>query len=311
MTNYDVIGDVHGHADRLLGLLRTMGYAERGGAWRHPDREAVFVGDLIDRGPQQLATIDIVRRMVDAGTAQVIAGNHEFNAVAYATPNDGGGHLRPRTPKNDAQHAAFIAAVGVDSALHRELVAWFTTMPLWLELDGLRVVHACWSDAHVEYLRPFVSERDSLTEQLVVDASTEGHPAYESIETLLKGPEVELPNGMSFSDKGGHVRHRVRLKWWDQSAINWRDLLGPDDPIFDADANPVDALPDEPIPDHLSKRYTGDVPVIFGHYWFEAPLEVTNPLALCVDYSAGVGGPLAAYRYDGEPTLRADHLVSF
>jgi hypothetical protein len=311
MTNYDVIGDVHGHADRLIGLLRTMGYAERNGAWRHPDREAIFVGDLIDRGPQQLETIDIVRHMVDAGTGRVIAGNHEFNAVAYATPSSGGGHLRPRTPKNDAQHAAFIAAVGSDSALHRELVAWFMTMPLWLELDGLRVIHACWSDEHIDHLRPLVSEHDTLTEQLVVDASTETHRAYESIETLLKGPEVELPYGMTFRDKGNHERHRVRLKWWDDAAITWRDLLGPDEPIFDADGNPIDALPDEPIPPHLSKRYTGDVPVIFGHYWFEAPLEVTNPLALCVDYSAGAGRPLAAYRYDGEPRLRADRLVSF
>jgi hypothetical protein len=311
VTNYDVIGDVHGHADRLVGLLRTMGYAERHGAWRHAGRQAIFVGDLIDRGPQQLETIEVVRRMVDTGTAQVVAGNHEFNAVAYATQKDGGGHLRPRTPKNDAQHAAFVAAVGVDSALHRELVAWFMTMPLWLELDGLRAVHACWSDADVEYLRPLVSEHDSLTEQLVVDASTDTHPAYESIETLLKGPEVDLPNGMTFRDKGNYERHRARLKWWDESATTWRDLLGPGEPVFDADGNPVDALPDEPIPRHLSKRYTGDVPVIFGHYWFESPPDITNPRALCVDYSAGAGRPLAAYRYDGEPTLRADHFVSF
>jgi hypothetical protein len=241
----------------------------------------------------------------------VVAGNHEFNAVAYATSSGRGGHLRERSPKNEAQHAAFIAAVGLDSALQRELVAWFTTLPLWLELDGLRVIHACWSDAEIEYLRPLVSGQDSLTEQLVVDASTEAHPAYDAIETLLKGPEVDLPNGMSFHDKGNHRRRRARLTWWDDSATNWRDLLGPDEPVFDADGDPVDALPDEPIPTHLSKRYTGDVPVIFGHYWFRAPLEVTNPLALCVDYSAGAGGPLAAYRFDGEPGLRADHLVRF
>ncbi len=135
MTGYDVIGDVHGHADALTGLLRSMGYSDRDGAWRHPGRQAIFVGDLIDRGPQQLEAIDIVRRMVDAGTAQVVLGNHEFNAVAYATPTDGG-HLRTRSKKHRQQHAAFIAAVGEDSPLHHELVAWFMTIPLWLELDG-------------------------------------------------------------------------------------------------------------------------------------------------------------------------------
>ena len=53
------------------------------------------------------------------------------------------------------------------------------------------------------------------------------------------------------------------------------------------------------------------IPLIFGHYWFEAPLEATSPLAQCVDYSAGAGGPLAAHRFDGEPTLSADKLLSY
>ncbi len=310
-TRYDVIGDVHGHADALVGLLRQMGYAERTGAWRHPERQAIFVGDLIDRGPQQLETVDIVRRMVDAGTAQVCLGNHEFNAVAYATPRDAGGHLRPHSRKNRKQHAAFIAAVALDSPLHRDLVGWFKTIPLWLELDGLRVIHACWSEPDLVFLRGRVSATNSLTDELVVDASANDHRAYAAVETILKGPEVTLPNGMKSRDKDHHPRTNVRLKWWDGSATNWSGLLSPGQTVVDADGTVVDGLPDEPIPDRLSRHYDSDVPVIFGHYWFEAPLAVTNSRALCVDYSAGAGGPLAAYRFDGEATLRADKLVSF
>src|SRR5262245_44666221 len=67
-TGYDVIGDVHGHADKLIGLLGERGYGPAGGVWVHADRMAVFVGDLIDRGPQQLETIDVVRPMVAAET---------------------------------------------------------------------------------------------------------------------------------------------------------------------------------------------------------------------------------------------------
>lgn len=48
---YDIIGDVHGHASALAALLTRLGYRETRGAWRHPDRQAIFVGDLIDRGP--------------------------------------------------------------------------------------------------------------------------------------------------------------------------------------------------------------------------------------------------------------------
>ena len=76
----DIIGDVHGQFDKLVGLLSYMGYRETAGTWRHPSRSAVFVGDIIDRGPKQLATIDLVRGMVEAGSAQCVLGNHEFNA---------------------------------------------------------------------------------------------------------------------------------------------------------------------------------------------------------------------------------------
>ena len=68
VSGYDVIGDIHGQADKLVGLLRHLGYNERQGAWRHSERTAVSVGDLIDRGPRQLDSIRIPRAMVEAGT---------------------------------------------------------------------------------------------------------------------------------------------------------------------------------------------------------------------------------------------------
>jgi hypothetical protein len=66
----DVIGDIHGHYDKLTALLKKLGYREKGGAWRHPDRSAVFVGDLIDRGMRQVATVELVRAMVEAGSVR-------------------------------------------------------------------------------------------------------------------------------------------------------------------------------------------------------------------------------------------------
>jgi hypothetical protein len=49
--HYDIIGDVHGHADALRRLLAELGYAEVQGAFRHDARKAIFVGDLVDRDP--------------------------------------------------------------------------------------------------------------------------------------------------------------------------------------------------------------------------------------------------------------------
>ena len=102
----DIIGDVHGQAEKLEALLGRLGYRRTGGAWRHPGRTAVFVGDLIDRGPGQLETLRIVRDMVEAGQARVTLGNHEFNAIAWATrdPGGAGDHLRPRTGERGARN---------------------------------------------------------------------------------------------------------------------------------------------------------------------------------------------------------------
>src|SRR5271165_2306735 len=147
MNRFDVIGDIHGQFDKLVELLRHMGYRETAGAWRHPDRTAIFVGDLIDRGPKQLATVDLVRRMVVAGAARCIMGNHEFNAIAWSMPDPQrpGKFLRDRDrPGNRQQHGLFLQQVGEESSLHAEVIAWLKTLPLWLDLGGLRVVHACW-----------------------------------------------------------------------------------------------------------------------------------------------------------------------
>lgn len=53
--------------------------------YHHDRRQAVFVGDFIDRGQAQLRVRQTVKDMVDAGSAQLVLGNHEFNALAYAT----------------------------------------------------------------------------------------------------------------------------------------------------------------------------------------------------------------------------------
>ena len=74
---FDLIGDIHGEHGKLVALLQLLGYREQDGAWRHRDRRAVFVGDLIDRGPQQVATVTLVRAMVEAGSAHCILGNHD------------------------------------------------------------------------------------------------------------------------------------------------------------------------------------------------------------------------------------------
>jgi len=81
---FDIIGDVHGCYDELTALLETLGYqvAADGSAAAHPGgRTAVFVGDLVDRGPATPAVLRLVMGMTAAGTGLSVTGNHEAKLV--------------------------------------------------------------------------------------------------------------------------------------------------------------------------------------------------------------------------------------
>src|SRR5580698_10478010 len=103
-AGFDIIGDIHGHADKLKGLLSKLGYELTGKGYRHPERKAFFVGDYIDRGPQIKETLEIVRFMVENDQAIALRGNHEYNALCFHFQETDGGHLRKHLIKNIIQH---------------------------------------------------------------------------------------------------------------------------------------------------------------------------------------------------------------
>jgi polynucleotide kinase-phosphatase len=79
---FDCIGDVHGCFDELCALLDRLGYEHVDGTRRHPaGRRALFLGDIVDRGPASLACLDLVRGMVAAGSAFCVPGNHDVKLV--------------------------------------------------------------------------------------------------------------------------------------------------------------------------------------------------------------------------------------
>lgn len=191
MEGYDIIGDVHGCATKLEALLVELGYQKAGGTgeYRHPDRQAVFVGDLIDRGDEQLQVLRIVKSMVDAGSAKIVMGNHEFNALAYDTewPPGSGTFLRRNTEKNTNQHQAFLDQVTGED--RRRYLKWFTTIPMWLDLGGVRVIHACWHEDSMRLVEKKCGSSAPFREvNHLVAASDENDPLFQAIETLLKGP---------------------------------------------------------------------------------------------------------------------------
>jgi len=317
MQGYDIIGDIHGCASELETLLAELGYAstDSNDPYRHPDRRAIFVGDLVDRGGEQLRVLEIVKRMVDAGSAQIVMGNHEFNAIAYATeyPPGSNQHLRQHTEKNHNQHRAFLEQLTDEQRF--DYIEWFKTMPLWLDLDGIRVVHACWHEKSMKYVESQLGSNQFNSPDQLVRASDKNDPLYETIEILLKGPEISLVehNQPPYQDKDGHLRSQARIRWWIESATTLREIAEIAPSFTTEDGNPYPRLPDiELAENERSYVYTGTVPVFYGHYWRRgSPQHIRDwtDHCACVDFSAVKGGELTAYRWSGETTIDEGHFL--
>jgi len=306
---WDVIGDVHGEAAKLEGLLAAMGYTDDGRSWRHPTRRAIFVGDLIDRGPQQAKVVAIARTMVAGGHAQVVAGNHEFNAIGFATPHgQGDDYCRPHSEKNRKQHQRYLDEIGWESALHGEHLDWFRSLSLTVEVDGLRVVHACWDDASLATLGPLLSDDGGFTDALIHAATEKGSEPWQAIEHLLKGPEIPIPRPYDFPK--GTPRHNARLQWWNPDAERLDEAVWIPGGATEADGSPYVLVDDSPVASPVDP-YRSTIPVIVGHYWFRGDPAPCSPNVACVDYSAAKGGPLVAYRWSGETELTAANFTAF
>lgn len=300
---YDIIGDIHGHANELVELLEIMGYAERNGCYSHPQRTAVFVGDYIDRGPAIRDVLTIVRNMVAEETAFAVMGNHEFNALAYATPdpNEPGQFLRPHDSRNNTQHAATLEQLS-DGELSTAL-DWFRSLPIALDLESIRTVHACWDTATISNLQRSLDEYGGFSAEFLQQATKPGTVVFNDLERVLKGPEAKLPDGLTVTDKEGQVRKRVRIRWFDEwSNQTMRSFALPTH----------EAVPDVPFPQtpNPAPYSAGEPPVFFGHYWL--PPQPPAPLAAnvaCLDYSVAKRGFLCGYRFNGESRLSVDNFV--
>ncbi len=291
---YDIIGDIHGQADKLEGLLLKLKYEMEDGIYGHNGRQAVFVGDFIDRGRQNRRVIEIVRNMVDYGHACAVMGNHEYNAICYHTPISETDWLRSHTKSNFRQHENFLKEYPQGQDDTNDVINWFKTLPLYLELDHFRVIHGCWDQAKIDQLRTWLDENGIIAKEGFFEESVNDKTLlFQIVERLLKGVEVKLPLGFSFKDKDGKERYDIRVKWWGEAGASFRKLA------FGYDDDVTNSFPDDQVPDSSSiPFYSSDnKPVFFGHYWMTGKPQLQNEKICCVDYSAGKGGDLVCYSF--------------
>ena len=296
---YDLIGDIHGFGTALEDLLKKMDYQKTNGVYKHSERKLVFLGDYIDRGSEHKKVLKIVRSMVDEGHAIALMGNHEYNALCFNTKKADGTFLRPHSSKNIGQHKAMLDEFSNDMANYQDYINWFYSLPLFMEQDQFRAIHATWHQDSIEELNAVLINH-CLSPELMHKAEEKGSSFNDAIEISLKGLEQKLPGKLSFKDKDKNERFAVRVKWWmDPNGKNLSDICLPPNP----------SLADLPADPTYKSYQEGEKPVFFGHYWMTGKPHILSANACCLDYSIAKNGVLTAYRFQEDGILSNDHLV--
>jgi hypothetical protein len=306
--SYDLIGDVHGCAHTLEHLLDTLGYRRQAGVWRHAQRQALFLGDIIDRGPRIREALHIVHDMVQAGQARCIMGNHEFNALGWSTPAaPGSGKQYVR--EHNARHARLIDETLNQFAQHphdwHDFLGWFYDMPLFLDAGRFRLVHACWDADLIQSLRS-VYPNGCIDEHFLQASAVHGSFANMAFNRLLRGTDMRLPDGLTLTGGDGLTRAFFRTKFWEDDPQTYGDI------VFQPDALPerVASTPLSATQKDTLLRYGIDEPLLFvGHYWRSGKPAAIRPNLACLDYSAVLYGKLVAYRLDQETRIDPNKFV--
>ena len=146
----DIVGDIHGEISALTELLSHLGYDENG---QHPEnRTLVFIGDFVDRGLSSPAVIRLVQKLMRNGRAVAVLGNHELSVLINDAKSGSSWWFSERIEKDLAEGYGKTERL-TDPQERQQALDWLASLPLALEREDLRVVHAAWHQPSIEKLR--------------------------------------------------------------------------------------------------------------------------------------------------------------
>jgi hypothetical protein len=250
----DIVGDIHGEIDALRDLLGHLGYSDDGS---HPEgRRLVFLGDLTDLGPDSPAVVEAVKRFVEADRAQCVLSNHDLNILLGDKKHDNHWFFGEEWSLEGEGHP-ITPAVLADDTICQTVLNFFESLPLVLEREDIRVVHACWDESMVEIARKS-SDVLALYHQHKdqIDTDHESRPKLDKIDRGLehqnRNPVKVLTSGKERRvevpfEASGKMRYEERVRWWEE---------------YDAD---------EPL-------------CVFGHYSVPEGESYSSAQAFCVDF---------------------------
>jgi hypothetical protein len=294
-----VVGDVHGEDEALDALL---GRPELAG------RFLVFVGDLVDRGPDSLAVVERVARLVAEGRAQCVLGNHELNLLLDRSREGNGwfwdrpDHWQRHGPRGLESHP-FPSRVLRSDAERAAVLAFLRTLPLAAHREDLQVVHACW---HPPTLAGLPVRGDVV--QLMEDAERKIHEDLDQ-KGILNTAREERARWGGLTDKGrcpDELLEAVAIQDMTEQNDNPVALLtsGQEERIAFEDRFYVGGKWRFVERSRWWEGCTDPTPTVIGHYWRSrvplqpgardvfrtpTPFEWAGPhrSVFCIDYSVG------------------------
>lgn len=301
---YDIIGDVHGHAGMLKKMLLHLGYSKSVSGYSHPSRKAIFVGDFINRGDDSRKTLYIIRNMVDNGNALAVLGNHEIYAILLSLKDKGDVPL-VKIPKGGLLSALkTIKEFSKFPDEWKSYLKWMRKLPFFLDLDGIRVVHACWSDKHINIIKEDISKEIPVKDIFRNYFKKPQLELSKAITILTKGMDFELPGDLKIINNKGISPRSFRMRWWEEAEGKTFEEIS-----FESKFTlPSYTIPEQILP--TSINYGEEKPpVFFGHYSrYEGP-HIIKPNICCIDSWIAGSKTLTAYCWSGEKSLIKENLV--
>lgn len=291
MSKYDLIGDIHGRPEELKALLDELGYKILDGVYSHPEgRQAIFIGDFVNKGPDSKGVIEIIRPMVESGNAQAIIGNHELNVIAMGTKKPDGEPIIPHSEIPLKVNAGFIKDYPLGSDEYEDIVNWFKSLPVYIDLPDFRVVHACWDDEQIEVLDRYLEDDNSLGDKAMGAYRNMDQDFLQAMRAVIIGPFYRLDDDMIFEDFNGKSTQYARILWWSPS--------GTPDEVIDFQGRPLDedtssklAMKEKLKMDFMKSSK----PTFIGHYYLPGPARELSNDIIGLDFREQV----TAYRWNG------------
>lgn len=170
--------------------------------------------------PKQLATLNW-KRLIEFGRAQCVLGNHDLNILLDHLKHDNGWFYGDEFLVD----GEVVPQILADDSIRQQVLDFFRKLPVALERDDLRVVHACWNDAMIDIARESLDPVELYTSHheliengfpdLDLDDIGKGleHQNKNPVKRLTSGPEERVEKPIEAS---GKTRYEKRVHWWNE-----------------------------------------------------------------------------------------------